>query len=197
MTMTDGPDGGSRNPGNDKQNTRGKPGAYIPGGTPDTCPDDLDRRPSIEKHELPYEPRDEALLERDPDRDVNRVYVDAELIADTRTGEVQLGFRNLCVNERRMLYQADDVYVELLVPDEGHASLEGGWLYGQFITPTQGARDRHPQPVYAILVGDQGMTGAARTTPLGDFALPYNDPGEFELLLEPRKGPTIRVKFTH
>ncbi len=122
--------------------------------------------------------------------------IDAELVADTRTSEQQLGFRNVGARERRMLYQAEDTYVELLVPQEGHDTLEGGWLYGQFITPTDEAAARFEPPVYAVLVGEHGMTGAAKMTPVGDFAVPYREPGNFELLLEPKKGPTVRVTFT-
>ncbi len=128
--------------------------------------------------------------------DAEKLYIDAELIADTRTSEQQLGFRNVGARERRMLYQAGDTYVELLVPHEGHETLEGGWLYGQFITPTEESAARYEPPVYAVLVGDKGMTGAAKMTPVGDFAVPYHEPGDFELMLEPKAGPTVRVKFT-
>ncbi len=127
--------------------------------------------------------------------DEGKVYIDAKLVADTRTSEQQLGFRNVGARERRMLYQADDAYVELLVPHEGHDTLEGGWLYGQFITPTDESAARFEQPIYAVLVGEEGMTGAAKMTPVGDFAVPYREPGDFELMLEPKQGPTVRVRF--
>ena len=130
------------------------------------------------------------------DKDEDKLYIDAELVADTRTSEQQLGFRNIGARERRMLFQAEDTYVELLVPHEGHDTLEGGWLYGQFITPTEESAARFEQPMYAVLVGEQGMTGAAKMTPLGDFAVPYREPGSFELMLEPKRGPTVRVKFS-
>ena len=122
--------------------------------------------------------------------DEKKIYIDAELVADTRTSEQQLGFRNVGARERRMLYQAEDAYVELLVPHEGHDTLEGGWLYGQFITPTEESAARFQEPVFAVLVGEHGMT------PVGDFAVPYREPGNFELMLEPTRGPTVRVKFT-
>lgn len=129
------------------------------------------------------------------DPEAEKVYIEAELVADTRTSEQQLGFRNVGARERRMLYQAEDTYVELLVPHEGHDTLEGGWLYGQFITPTEESTARFEPPMYAVLVGEAGMTGAAKMTPVGDFAVPYREPGAFELMLEPKRGPTVRVKF--
>ncbi len=193
MNATDGPNGRdapkpadtSRENGRRQANERGVPREDLPAPTSD---DGL----------LSERPGEQAA---DPDvvwvDDEERVYMDAVLIADTRCGEVQLGFRNLCLNERRMLFQANDAYVELLVPSEAHESLEGGWLYGQFITPTEEARAGHAAPVYAVLAGEEGMTGAARATPLGDFTLPCQHPGSFELLLEPRTGPTIRVRFDH
>lgn len=127
----------------------------------------------------------------------DKTYVNAQLIADTRNSEEQLGFRNVGARERRMLFQADDAYVELLVPNEGHESLDGGWLYGQFITPTPETVDRFTPPLYASLMGEQGCTGAARLTAVGDFAVPFWEPGDFELHIEPADGPTVRVSFTH
>lgn len=126
----------------------------------------------------------------------NKIYLDAELIADTRTSEEQLGFRNVGARERRMLYQAGDAYVELLVPHEGSDSLTGGWLYGQLITPTEASAARFEQPTYASLMGEKGCTGAARLTEVGDFAVPFWEPGDFELHIEPAKGPTVRVAFS-
>jgi hypothetical protein len=131
----------------------------------------------------------------DREAGAEKIYIEAELVADTRTSEQQLGFRNVGARERRMLYQAEDTYVELLVPHEGHDTLEGGWLYGQFITPTEESAARFEPPMYAVLVGAAGMTGAAKMTPVGDFAVPYREPGAFELMLEPKRGPTVRVKF--
>ena len=52
----------------------------------------------------------------DRESGADKVYIEAELVADTRTSEQQLGFRNVGARERRMLYQAEDTYVELLVP---------------------------------------------------------------------------------
>lgn len=126
-----------------------------------------------------------------------KTYVDAQLIADTRNSEEQLGFRNVGARERRMLFQADETYVELLVPNEGHESLDGGWLYGQFITPTPETAERFQPPLYASLMGAQGCTGAARLTAVGDFAVPFWEPGDFELHIEPADGPTVRVAFSH
>ena len=123
--------------------------------------------------------------------------VKAKLIADTRNSEEQLGFRNVGARERRMLFQADDAYVELLVPNEGHESLDGGWLYGQFITPGEETAERFKPPLYASLVGNQGCTGAARLTAVGDFAVPFWDTGDFTLNIEPAEGPVVQVEFTH
>ena len=125
----------------------------------------------------------------------DKQYIDAELIADTRASEEQLGFRNVGARERRMLFQADDSYVELLVPHEGHESLQGGWLYGQLITPTPESQERFAPPLYAALTGPTGCTGAARLTAVGDFAVPYWEPGDFELQIEPAAGPVIRLQF--
>ena len=61
----------------------------------------------------------EAMPEKAPDSDAGRTYVDAELIADTRDSEQKLGFRNVAPAERRMLFQAGETYVELLIPPEG------------------------------------------------------------------------------
>ncbi len=130
------------------------------------------------------------------DRD-DKTFLEAVLIADTRNSEEQLGFRNVGARERRMLFQAGDAYVELLVPNEGHESLDGGWLYGQFITPNEEVADRFKPPLYAALMGETGCTGAARLTSVGDFAVPFWEPGDFELHIEPADGPTVRVAFAH
>ena len=127
----------------------------------------------------------------------DKTYVEARLIADTRDGEERPGFRDAGPRERRMLFQAEDAYVELLVPNDGQASPEGGWLYGQFITPTPEMVERFQAPLFASLVGEKGCSGAARLTAVGDFAVPFWEPGEFELHIEPAEGPTVRVAFSH
>lgn len=141
-------------------------------------------------------PRDDESNTMTTDTD-DANYLDAELIADTRNSEEQLGFRNVGARERRMLFQAEDAYIELLVPNEGHESLEGGWLYGQFITPTDETAKRFQPPLYASLMGEKGCTGAARLTGVGDFAVPFWEPGDFQLHIEPATGPTVRVAFSH
>ncbi|MDA1195411.1 MAG: hypothetical protein O2894_09535 [Planctomycetota bacterium] len=126
----------------------------------------------------------------------DKVFLDAELIADTRTSEEQLGFRNVGARERRMLFQAGDAYVELLVPGEGGTE-DGGWLYGQLITPTPECAARFRGARHASLIGSKGCTGAARLTDVGDFAVPFWEPGDFELHIEPAEGPIVRMAFSH
>lgn len=125
-----------------------------------------------------------------------KTYIDAELVADSRDAQERIGFRDDSVRERRMLYRAGEAFVELLVPGEDEASPQGGWLYGQLITPTEEAAGRFAGPVYAALTGGTGCTGAARLTAMGDFAVPYWEPGDFELEIEPSEGPVVRVKFS-
>ena len=126
-----------------------------------------------------------------------KVYIDAELIADTRDGEQKLGFRNVAPTERRMLYQAGETYVELLIPPEGSSNYEGGWLFGQFIRHTDETKAQFDPPIYAVLQGAGGLTGAAKMTEEGEFAVPFQESGEFTLTLEPRTGPTVRLSFAH
>lgn len=127
----------------------------------------------------------------------DKVYIDAELIADTRESEQKLGFRNVAATERRMLFQADEAYVEMLIPAENTRDPAGGWLFGQFIRHTEALLDKFDSPIYAILEGVDGLTGAVRVTEDGEFAVPFQTCGDFTLRLEPRGGPTVRAKFTH
>ena len=126
-----------------------------------------------------------------------KVYVDAELIADTRDSEQKLGFRNVAPTERRMLFQAGETYVELLIPPEGSMNFDGGWLFGQFIRHSDEVKGRYEPPIYAVLQGTNGLTGAAKMTDEGEFAVPFQETGEFCLTLEPRHGPTVRLSFSH
>ena len=129
--------------------------------------------------------------------DDKKTYLDAELIADTRDSEQKLGFRNVAASERRMLFQADETYIELLIPPEGSVNFEGGWLFGQFIRHTDEVKGRYEPPIYAVLQGPKGLTGAAKMTEEGEFAVPFQETGDFRLTLEPRSGPAVRLSFTH
>jgi len=124
------------------------------------------------------------------------VYIDAEVIADTRDCEKKLGFRNAVLNERRMLFEAGEAYMELLIPTETATEPSSGWLFGQFIRHTDELLERFQAPLYAILEGVDGLTGAVRVTEDGEFAIPFQTRGDFTLRIEPRAGPTVRVKFT-
>jgi hypothetical protein len=124
-------------------------------------------------------------------------HVDAELIADTRDSEQKLGFRNVAPSERRMLFQAGETYIELLIPPEGGMNFDGGWLFGQFIRHTDEVRQQFEPPIYAVLMGPKGLTGAAKMTEEGEFAVPFQETGDFSLSLEPRDGPTVRLAFSH
>ena len=128
--------------------------------------------------------------------DDGKKYVEAELIADTRDSEQKLGFRNVAPSERRMLFQAGDTYVELLIPPEGSAG-DGGWLFGQFIRHTEEVKEQYEPPIYAVLQGPEGLTGAAKMTEEGEFAVPFQESGDFTLNLEPRSGPVVRLSFSH
>ncbi len=127
----------------------------------------------------------------------DKVYIDAEMIADTRDCEKKLGFRNVAATERRMLFEAGEAYMEMLIPAENTGDPAGGWLFGQFIRHTDELLDMFAHPIYAILEGGDGLTGAVRVTEDGEFAVPFQTCGEFTLRLEPRSGPTVRAKFTH
>jgi len=139
----------------------------------------------------------ETRPEQTPDPDAGRTYVDAELIADTRDSEQKLGFRNVAPAERRMLFQAGDTYVELLIPPEGTTSHDGGWLFGQFIRHSDEVKAQYEPPIYAVLQGANGLTGAAKMTEEGEFAVPFQQTGDFSLTIEPRSGPTVRLAFSH
>jgi hypothetical protein len=129
--------------------------------------------------------------------DTEKVYVDAELIADTRDSGQKLGFRNVAPAERRMLFQAGDTYIELLIPPEGASEADGGWLFGQFIRHTEEVKQQFGPPIYAVLAGPKGLSGAAKMTEEGEFAVPFQERGAFSLSLEPRNGPTVRLAFSH
>ena len=131
------------------------------------------------------------------DDKTNKVYVDAELIADTRDSEQMLGFGTVAQAERRMLFQAGVTYVELLSQPEGSMNFDGGWLFGQFIRHSDEVKEQYEPPIYAVLQGANGLTGAAKMTDEGEFAVPFQETGEFSLTLEPRTGPTVRLTFTH
>jgi hypothetical protein len=126
-----------------------------------------------------------------------KLYVEAELIADTRDSEQKLGFRNVAPAERRMLFQAGDTYVELLIPPEGALQADGGWLFGQFIRHTDEVKQQFEPPIYAVLAGPERLSGAAKMTEEGEFAVPFQERGTFSLTLEPRNGPTVRLAFSH
>lgn len=122
--------------------------------------------------------------------------IEAQLVADTRDGEERLGFRNVAAAERRLLFRTGDAYVELRVPPGASESDGGGWLYGQFIqAESDEAAGRFARPIYAVLHGSQGVTGAVRATDLGDFAVPFSGTGEFVLNLEPSRGPVVQARF--
>lgn len=120
--------------------------------------------------------------------------IEAELVADTRDSEERLGFRNVASAERRLLYRTGDAYIELRVPPPAGSPGAGGWLYGQFILPDDSPQE-FERPIYAVLQGSKGVTGAVRTTDMGDFAVPFNGDGDFVLNIEPAKGPVIRARF--
>lgn len=124
-------------------------------------------------------------------------YLEAELIADTREGGQKLGFRDVTQTERRLLFQAGDAYVELLIPPENNVTHDGGWLFGQFIRHTEAVKAQFVPPIYAVLQGPSGLTGAARMTQEGEFAVPFQETGDFCLSLQPRDGPTVRLSFAH
>lgn len=139
----------------------------------------------------------EQSAEQNAEQDPQKSYLDAELLADTRDGEQKLGFRNVAATERRLLYRAGESYVELLIPPEDSMSRDGGWLFGQFIRPSDEVKEQFGTPIYAVLQGPSGLTGAARMTPEGEFAVPFQESGDFRLSLEPREGPTVRLAFSH
>ncbi len=121
--------------------------------------------------------------------------IEAELVADTRDSEERLGFRNVASAERRLLFRTGDAYIELRVPPAAGAPESGGWLYGQFILP-DGSTEEFERPIYAVLQGSKGVTGAVRTTDMGDFAVPFSGNGDFVLNIEPAKGPVVRARFS-
>lgn len=118
----------------------------------------------------------------------------AELVADTRDSEKRLGFRNVASAERRLLFRSGDAYIELRVPPAAGESTEGGWLYGQFIVPDD-ASESFEKPIYAVLKGSKGVTGAVRATDTGDFAVPFRGQGDFVLNIEPASGPVVQARF--
>ena len=119
---------------------------------------------------------------------------EAELVADTRDSEKRLGFRNVASAERRILFRSGDAYIELRVPPTAGESSEGGWLYGQFIVP-EDSSEPFEKPIYAVLKGSKGATGAVRTTDTGEFAVPFRGRGDFVLNIEPASGPVVRARF--
>jgi hypothetical protein len=128
----------------------------------------------------------------------NRNTIEAELVADTRNSEQRLGFRNVASAERRLLFRTGDAYIELRVPPAATETETGGWLYGQFILPDPGASTeagRFEKPIYAVLQGSHGVTGAVRTTDMGDFAVPFSGAGDFVLNIEPATGPIVQARF--
>lgn len=129
--------------------------------------------------------------------ETGKVYVEAELIADTRDSEQKLGFRNVAPAERRMLFQAGEAYIELLIPPEGTMGSDGGWLFGQFIRHTDEVKQQFEPPIYAVLAGPERLSGAAKMTEEGEFAVPFQERGRFKLTLEPRNGPCVRLAFSH
>jgi hypothetical protein len=120
--------------------------------------------------------------------------IEAELVADTRSSEQRLGFRSAGNAERRILFRARDAYLELRVPPTGRSREASGWLYGQLIQPDSEAPTCEP-PIYAVLQGAEGVTGAVKATDVGDFAVPFRGTGDFVLRLEPAGGPAIRARF--
>ena len=120
--------------------------------------------------------------------------IEAELVADTRDSEERLGFRNVTSTERRLLFRTGQAYIELRVPPTPEASEAGGWLYGQFIVPPD-ETDRYGRPIYAVLQGSKGVTGAVRATDMGDFAVPFSGSGDFVLNIEPSDGPVVKARF--
>jgi hypothetical protein len=121
-------------------------------------------------------------------------FIEAELVADTRSSEARLGFRNASSEERRLLFCAGESYLELRVPPTGARPESSGWLYGQLIQPEDGQAAFTP-PMYAVLQGEQGVTGAVKATDVGDFAVPFQGTGEFVLRLEPAAGPVVQARF--
>lgn len=119
---------------------------------------------------------------------------EAELVADTRDSEKRLGFRNVASAERRLLFRSGQTYIELRVPPTAGERSDGGWLYGQFIVPDD-VDEPLEQPIYAVLNGSEGATGAVRTTDTGEFAVPFRGQGEFVLNIEPAAGPAVRARF--
>ena len=96
--------------------------------------------------------------------------------------------------ERRLLFRSGEAYIELRVPPATGETESGGWLYGQFIVP-DGDRQRFERPIYAVLQGSRGVTGAVRATDMGDFAVPFNGTGDFVLNIEPAAGPLVKARF--
>lgn len=137
--------------------------------------------------------RDENLEANSPGEGL----LEGELIADTRDGGQKLGFRDVAQTERRLLFQAGDAYVELLIPPENSVNHDGGWLFGQFIRHTDEVKAQFAPPIYAVLQGPSGLTGAARMTQEGEFAVPFQETGDFCLSLQPHNGPTVRLAFSH
>jgi hypothetical protein len=120
--------------------------------------------------------------------------IEADLVADTRNSEERLGFRNVASAERRLLFRTGESYIELRVPPAAGESETGGWLYGQLIVP-ETETERFEKPVYAVLQGSRGVTGAVRATEMGDFAVPFSGTGDFVLNIEPSAGPVVKARF--
>ena len=121
--------------------------------------------------------------------------IEADLIADTRDSEQRLGFRGMAAAERRILYKIPDAYIELRMPPMMDDEDEAAWLYGQFILPEQ-SKERYPKPIFATLHNEEGVTGAVRTTEMGDFALPFSGKGEFMVDIEAGgDAPCVRARF--